>query len=137
MPRKQNENLIKGVATRFKSGEEAVTKGRKGGIASGKARREKADLKKQLQLWLETEVGKDLEGNPLTGAELMVQVAAKEMNEGNAKFWELIRDTAGYKPIDKVMVADVDQAVIDEVESMVMETKPAEPKKRATRKKKE
>ena len=101
MPRKQNENLKKGVATRFKSGEEAVTKGRKGGVASGKARREKADLKKQLQLWLETEVGKDGDGNPLTGAELMVQVAAKEMNEGNPKFWELIRETAGFKPIDK------------------------------------
>lgn len=140
MPRKgRQENLIP-VTKRTK--EEARKISRKGGVASGKARREKADLKKQLQLWLETEVGKDGDGNPLTGAELMVQVAAKEMNEGNAKFWELIRDTAGFKPIDKVMVADVDQAVIDEVESMVMETKPAEPKpaepkKRATRKKKE
>ena len=102
-----------------RSKEEARESGRKGGIASGKARREKADLKKQLQVWLESDVAKDKNGNALTGAELMVQVAAKQMKNGNPKFWELIRDTAGFKPVDKVMVADVDQNVIDEVEAMV------------------
>lgn len=35
-----NENLKKGEATRFKSGEEAVKNGRKGGIASGQSKRE-------------------------------------------------------------------------------------------------
>lgn len=93
---------------------------KKGGIASGKARREKADLRKMMQIWLESDVAKDKEGNPLTGAELMVNVAAKEMKNGNPKFWEMIRDTAGFKPIDKVMIAEVDQAVIDEVEKAVL-----------------
>lgn len=93
---------------------------KKGGIASGKARREKADLRKMMQIWLESDVGKDKEGNPLTGAELMVYVAAKEMKNGNPKFWEMIRDTAGFKPVDKVMIAEVDQAVIDEVEKAVL-----------------
>lgn len=93
---------------------------RKAGIASGKARREKADLKKQLQVWLETDVARDKNGNPLTGAELMVQVAAKHMKDGNPKYWELIRDTAGFKPVDKVMMAEVDQSVVDEVEAMVL-----------------
>lgn len=99
---------------------------KKGGIASGKARKEKADLKRQLQAWLEADVATDKDGNPMTGSELMVKVAAKEMSKGNARFWELIRDTAGYKPIDKVMVAEVEQEVIDEVESMVHETKEPE-----------
>ena len=94
---------------------------RKGGIASGKARRERADLRKQMQLWLETEVAKDKNGNPLTGAELMANVAAKEMKNGNPKFWELIRDTAGFKPVEKVMVSEVEQSVIDEVEKAVLE----------------
>lgn len=115
------QNLEKGKATQFKSGEEAAKAGRKGGIASGEARREKADLKKQLLLFLETDATTDKSGNPLTGAELMVKVAAREMAKGNPKFWELIRDTAGFKPIDKVQVTEVDQSVIDEVEAMVLE----------------
>lgn len=120
MARKQNENLKKGKATQFKSGEKAVRSGRKGGIASGKAKREKADFKKKCQLWMETEVAKDKNGKPITGADLMIAVAGKEIRDGSAKFWELMRDTAGYKPIDKVMVAEVDQDIIDEVESMVI-----------------
>lgn len=94
---------------------------KRGGIASGKARRERADLRKQMQLWLETEVAKDKNGAPLTGAELMANIAAKEMRNGNAKFWELIRDTAGYKPVERVMVSEVEQSVIDEVEKAVLE----------------
>ena len=37
------------------------------------------------------------------------------------KALEMIRDTAGYKPVDKVMVADVEPSVIAEVEQMVQE----------------
>lgn len=51
-----DENLKKGEATRFQSGEEAVRNGRKGGIASGKARRAKADMRKILLDMLEEEV---------------------------------------------------------------------------------
>ena len=94
---------------------------RKAGIASGKARREKADLKRQLQVFLEAEATKDKNGEPLTGAELMVKVAVREMAAGNPRFWELIRDTAGFKPIDKLQVTEIDQDVIDEVEGIVLE----------------
>lgn len=95
---------------------------RKAGIASGKARREKADLRRQLQVFLESDDYKDKHGNKMTGAELMVKVAVKEMSKGNPKFWELIRDTAGFKPIDKIQVSEIDQSVIDEVEAMVLES---------------
>ena len=102
------------------SREEAAENGRKGGIASGKARRERADLRRQLQIFLESDDYSDKHGNKMTGAELMVKVAAKEMAKGNPKFWELIRDTAGFKPIDKIQIAEIDQADIDEVEAMVL-----------------
>jgi hypothetical protein len=134
MPRKQNENLKKGKATRFKSGEEAVKAGRKGGIASGKARREKADLRKQIQLFFESEATTDKNGNPLTGAELMVKVAVKEMTKGNPKYWELLRDTGGFKPVDKVVMAEVDQDIIDEVEAMVLGTEKKRNAKNNTKK---
>ena len=114
------QNLEKGKATQFKSGEEAAKAGRKGGIASGEAKRERANLKKQLQIFLESDDYSDKHGNKMTGAELMVKVAVKEMSKGNPKFWELIRDTAGFKPIDKVQLSEIDQNAIDEVEAMVL-----------------
>lgn len=103
-----------------RSPSEVRENGRKGGIASGKARREKADLRKMLQIALESDDFKDKFGNKMTGAELMVKVAFKEMAKGNPKYWELIRDTAGFKPIDKIQVSEIDQNVIDEVEAMVL-----------------
>ncbi len=93
---------------------------RKGGINSGKARREKADFKAKCQIWMETTVAHDEKGNPLTGADLMVAVAGREIKAGSSRFWELMRDTAGFKPVEKVMVAEVEQETIDEVESMVL-----------------
>lgn len=103
-----------------RSKSEVRANARKGGINSGKARREKADFKAKCQIWMETTVAHDEKGNPLTGADLMVAVAGREIKAGSPRFWELMRDTAGFKPVDKVMVAEVEQATIDEVESMVL-----------------
>lgn len=94
----------------------------RGGIKSGEVRREKANLRKQLQVFLESDATLDKYGNPLTGAELMVKVAVREMMKGNPKFWELIRDTAGYKPTEKIQLSEIDQDIIDEVEAMVLGT---------------
>lgn len=52
----QNDNLKKGVATQFKSGEEAAAAGRKGGIASGEAKRRKKSMKQIAQTLGETPV---------------------------------------------------------------------------------
>ena len=90
------------------------------GIASGKARRRKADLREMAQAWLEGDV-KDKNGKTMTGAELMLAVAARELSKGNPKFWELMRDTAGQKPVERIIIAEVDQAVIDEVEAAVLD----------------
>lgn len=89
--------------------------------ASAAKRREKGDLRRLCQIWMEEEVGTGKDGERITGGQMMVRVAVKEVSKGNPKFWELLRDTAGFKPVDKVMVAEVDPAVIDEVEQMVKE----------------
>ena len=94
---------------------------RAAGIASGAARREKGDLRRLCQLWMEEEVGTGSNGEKITGGQMMVRVAVKEVAKGNPRFWELLRDTAGFKPVDKVMVAEVDPGVIAEVEKMVKE----------------
>lgn len=111
--------------TSDQSREEAVKNGRKGGIASGKSKNEKANLRALAQLWLGTEVMKDKNGEPLTGGQFMMAVAAKEIAKGNAKFWELMRDTAGQKPVDKVMISEVEQSVIEEVEKAVLDDDPS------------
>ena len=94
---------------------------RAAGIASGAARREKGDLRKLCQLWMEEEVATGKDGEKITGGQMMVRVAVKEVAKGNPRFWELLRDTAGFKPVDKVMVSEVEPAVIAEVEEMVKE----------------
>lgn len=106
------------TANQFQTGGERA---RKAGRKSGESRREKADLRRQAMAWMEADVGKDKDGKPMTGAQMMIKVAAKEISKGNPRFWELLRDTAGFKPVDKVMVAEVDPAVINEVEQMVKE----------------
>ena len=93
---------------------------RKAGIASGAARREKGDLRKLCQLWMEEDY-EEADGEKITGGQMMVRVAVKEVAKGNPRFWELLRDTAGFKPVDKVMVSEVEPAVIAEVEQMVKE----------------
>ena len=85
------------------------------------ARKERGDLRKLCQLWMEEEVATGKDGERITGGQMMVRVAVKELAKGNPRFWELMRDTAGFKPVDKVMVSEVEPAVIAEVEEMVKE----------------
>ena len=46
------QNLIKGIPTQFRSGEEAAAAGQKGGVASGAARRRKRSLREAADLYL-------------------------------------------------------------------------------------
>ena len=84
-------------------------------------RKENSDLRELCRLWMQEEVATDKGGEKITGGQMMVKIAVKEVVKGNPRFWELLRDTAGYKPVDKVMVAEVDPGVIDEVERIVKE----------------
>jgi hypothetical protein len=85
------------------------------------SRKERGDLRRLCQLWMEEEVATGKDGEKITGGQMMVRVAVKEVAKGNPRFWELLRDTAGFKPVDKVMVSEVEPAVIAEVEEMVKE----------------
>ena len=101
-----NEQNLKPV----KSKKEARERGRKGGLASGEARRKRKTLKEELLLMLS-------EGE--TQQSVTIALIEKAMS-GDTKAFEVIRDTIGEKPIDKVMVADVEPSVIAEVEAMVL-----------------
>lgn len=109
----------------IQAGEEARELGRKGGIKSGEVRRARKTLRDELTDLL-TEKITDKNGRQMETQKAISTSLIKQALSGNTKAFELIRDTIGEKPIDKVMVAEVDQATIDEVEQMVLgeETEP-------------
>ena len=103
---------------RVPTSSEARRNGKKGGIASGEARRAKKSLREAMQILMEADLtGKD--GKTMTGTEAMAAKAFQAALKGDWKAWELVRDTAGQKPVDRIMVADVEPSVIAEVEAMV------------------
>lgn len=101
-----------------RSPNEVRENGKKGGIASGEARRAKKSLREAMQILMDADLtGKD--GKTMTGTEAMAAKAFQAALKGDWKAWELVRDTAGQKPVERVMVADVEASVIAEVEAMV------------------
>lgn len=88
-----------------------------GGKASGKARRNKKLLRDCIDYLLEREdkTVLDTEGNPMSGAEqLAYNLFVKALGEPDtakaARAFEVLRDTAGQKPVEKV---ETKQTVID------------------------
>ncbi len=91
-----------------------------GGKASAEARRKKRDLRAALEVLLEREIA-DGNGGTITGAQALSARLYKEALQGNVRAFEVLRDTVGQKPVEKVMIAEVDQTVIDEVERAVLD----------------
>ena len=90
-------------ATEFRAGEQQVEIARQGGVASGIARREKKSLREAMQILMDADLtGKD--GKTMTGTEAMAAKAFQAALKGDWKAWELVRDAAGQKPVDKVQV---------------------------------
>lgn len=93
---------------------------RQGGKASGEARRRKRDLRQALEMLLEKEY-KNGKGETITGTEAITAKLFEQAMKGNIKAFETLRDTVGQKPVEKVMIAEVEQSVIDEVERAVLD----------------
>lgn len=108
MANEQNLNPVR-------SKSEAKERGRKGGIASGKARREKRTLqeiaKTLLSMPMEdkeleaVEYLKGYKGKSISAGEaaLLVQMQ-KAIQEADGRAFALVRDTAGEQPVQKVEV---------------------------------
>lgn len=114
-----NEQNLKPFGERTEKEQREIRK--KGGKASGEARRKKRDLRLALEALLEKEF-KGEGGKPMTGTEVITAKLFEQAAEGNVKAFETIRATVGQDPVQKVQVADVTQDVINEVESIVNET---------------
>ena len=97
------------------SKEEARKRGRAGGIASGKARREKKKMRETLEILLSmpmktgkyTDVDSIRNFAALKGKNISVQDAImiaqiQKAMKGDTKAAEYVRDTIGQKPVDSV-----------------------------------
>lgn len=85
-----NEENLVSLADRTTEEQREIA--RKGGIASGEARKKRKTLKEELLLLLE-------KGD--TQEKISLALLQKAMN-GDTKAFEVLRDTVGEKPVDKV-----------------------------------
>jgi hypothetical protein len=106
-----NEQNLNPVKTK----DEARSRGRNGGIASGKARREKKAMRETLEALLsmpmksgkaaDIETIKNfaaLKGKTITVQEAMMIAMIQKALKGNVNAAEWIRDTAGQKPVENM-----------------------------------
>lgn len=91
---------------------------KKGGIASGQARRRKKELREALEMLLEKDYT-DKSGEKIQGIDVIATALFKEASKGNVRAFNSLRDTIGQMPIQKIQVSEVDPNIIDEVERMV------------------
>ena len=94
-----NAKNLKPQNKRTKSEQRKIAQ--KGGIASGKKRRELKAFKDLLEAGLSQEI-KTESGKSYTRAEYITLKLIKTAENGNIKAFEVIRDTIGQKPADKV-----------------------------------
>lgn len=78
--------------------EEAKQRGRRGGIASGKARRLKRSIRERLEALLSAKS----EEADMDHADAIVLSLVKEATRGNVQAFIAIRDSVGEKPTDKL-----------------------------------
>jgi len=114
--KKREANLI---PTTKRSKSEVRKNAAKGGRKSGEVRRQKKLLKDCLDELLQRE-WENRQGEKMSGSEAISVAVFKKALAGDIKAYEVVRDTAGQKPVDKIMLAEVDQTTINEVESMVL-----------------
>lgn len=109
-----NKNNLIPQSERTKSEQRAIASA--GGKASVEARRRRKTLREELLALLS-------DGDVQSRISLALIDEAMNGNKAGSvtKAFEVIRDTVGEKPTEKIMVADVDPAVIGEVERMVSE----------------
>lgn len=128
------DNLKKGnPETQFRSGRQAVENGRKGGIASAKAKREKKALKETLEelLAMPLKNGKQanleniksiaaVKGKNVSMQEAIMIAMLNKAARGDVRAAEYVRDTIGQKP-DSKMNIDMTLPVLFEGEDELLE----------------
>lgn len=108
-----NEQNLKPLSQRTKSEQRKIQS--QGGKASGEARRARKTLREELLSLLSEDI-KDKNGKSVNTQVAMSSSLIKEALKGNTKAFELVRDTIGEKPVDKVEQVNLDVQYKESVE---------------------
>lgn len=95
-----------------------VSEQRAGGKASGAARRRKKLLRECLTELLEREYVSS-EGKSMEGADLISAKLFQKAMDGDLKAFEIIRDTVGQKPAERVEVDTIDPQARAEMDELL------------------
>lgn len=91
----------------------------KGGKNSAESRRRRKTFAEAFDAWLESN-HKD-KGGVKSGTEILAMAMLEKAKMGDTKAFELIRDTVGEKPIEKIATVDIPDDVRNKVENLVNE----------------
>lgn len=95
-----------------------VNEQRAGGRASGEARRKKKQLRDALQELLDREYT-DREGHVADGTAILAAQLFKKAQNGDVRAWEVLRDTVGQKPVEKIEVDTIDPQARAEMDELL------------------
>ena len=113
-------NLQKGKEHQF-TAETAAINGSKGGKAAAPELAKRRTFRKELEMLLESHPKNEKgEESSLTYQNAIILALARKAIKGDTKAFELIRDTIGEKPAERITLVQIDQETIDKVEKMVM-----------------
>lgn len=91
---------------------------RAGGVASGKARREKKRLRELAQMILDEDITDKSTGATMTRGEAALRVQARRaIQDGDVRALEFLRDTSGQKPVERVETVEISAETYDRVMS--------------------
>lgn len=120
MPSGDNPNSRKNLKPFTKDRQPSKEQVEKAGKTRSKTVSQKKTLREALEILLEKEYT-NAKGENMSGTEAIALSLLDDALSGRnkPKAFEVIRDTIGQKPVEKVVVADVDASVIAEVEELV------------------
>lgn len=89
-----------------------------GGRASGEARRKKKLMREAFEELLSRDYH-DQAGNVLDGTSALAAKVFKQAMDGDLKAFEIIRDTTGQKPVERVEVDTIDPQARAEMDELL------------------
>ncbi len=108
-----NEKNLQPIQKGQLSREEAKTRGSKGGKKSGEVRRAKKTMREMLEYLLEKEITNNKGEKATTLEAISVRLIKKAMT-GDVRAFEVVRDTIGQKPTEKVDATNTNIDITDE-----------------------
>lgn len=90
----------------------------KGGKISGEKRRQRKTFAEAFDIWL-TSDHVDKKGTRMNGMDILVAAMVQKASKGDVRAFEVIRDSVGEKPVEKIATVEIPDDVRSKVESLV------------------